>query len=136
MLSLTRVYETILYCPEPPGLVAAGRFYKDVLGLRPIKEDAALLDAFRLPQGGVLLLFDPHAAIKPGREVPSHGGIGPGHVAFSIESGSYDQWRAWLEEHRVAVEQEMIWKTGAKSIYVRDPAGNSVELVEGEIWGR
>ncbi len=134
MPSLSRVYETILYCPDPPGLVVVGRFYKDVLGLRPIKEDASLLDAFRLPGGGVLLLFDPHAAIKPGREVPSHGAIGPGHVAFSMEEGAYASWLRRLDGCGVVIEQEVTWKSGARSVYVRDPAGNSVELVEGEIW--
>jgi catechol 2,3-dioxygenase-like lactoylglutathione lyase family enzyme len=140
MPRLARVYETILYCPSPPGLEAVGAFYKHILGLRPIKESAELLDAFRLPDGGVLLLFDPLASIKPGREVPSHGATGPGHVAFAIEPGTYDAWLLHLRAAGVRIEQEVVWPAGtgrraaARSIYVRDPAGNSVELVEGEIW--
>jgi catechol 2,3-dioxygenase-like lactoylglutathione lyase family enzyme len=141
MPRLTRVYETILYCPSPPGLETVGAFYKVVLGLSPIHESADLLDAFRLPDGGVLLLFDPRASIKPGREVPSHGAIGPGHLAFAMEPGTYDAWLTHLLAAGVVIEQEVVWpadtgrRAEARSIYVRDPAGNSVELVEGEIWG-
>jgi len=132
MTTLTRVYETILYCAD---LAGAGSFYAKVLGLRAIREDAELLDAFRLPNGGVLLLFDPKASAEPGRSVPSHGGTGPGHIAFSMAPGAYGAWLGRLRGAGVAIEQEVTWKSGARSIYVRDPAGNSVELVEGEIWG-
>lgn len=132
MATLSRVYETILYCAD---LAGAGAFYSKVLGLRAIREDAELLDAFRLPDGGVLLLFDPKASAEPGRSVPSHGANGAGHVAFSMGRGEYGAWLAQLRGTGVEVEQEVTWKSGARSIYVRDPSGNSVELVEGEIWG-
>ena len=31
-------------------------------------------------------------------------------------------------------EREITWPLGGRSVYVRDPSGNSVEFVEGEIW--
>ncbi|MFM9958328.1 MAG: VOC family protein [Phycisphaerales bacterium] len=137
MATLRAVYETILYARD---LQAAGRFYAEVLGLRAIRENAELLDAFRLPDGGVLLLFNPDESRKPARAVPSHGPgdhpgpVGSGHVAFRMESGAYGAWLETLQRHGVGIEQEVTWDSGARSIYVRDPAGNSVELVEGEIW--
>lgn len=131
MEHLTGVYETVLYARN---LAEAGRFYAGVLGLRAVRENVELLDAFRLPDGGVLLLFNPDESSKPGREVPSHGGVGSGHVAFRMENGAYSAWLNRLRGAAVAIEQEVTWPTGARSIYVRDPAGNSVELVEGEIW--
>jgi hypothetical protein len=32
------------------------------------------------------------------------------------------------------VEREITWPLGGHSAYVRDAAGNSVELIEGEAW--
>jgi catechol 2,3-dioxygenase-like lactoylglutathione lyase family enzyme len=34
----------------------------------------------------------------------------------------------------VEIEREITWPLGGRSVYFRDPAGNSVEFVEGEIW--
>lgn len=121
------VYETVVYAGD---LEAAAGFYRDVLGLREVDEGA-----FRLDDGGMLLLFDPARSSQPGRPVPSHGATGPGHVAFSVDS--LDPWLERLREAGVEVEQEKEWaRRGARSVYVRDPAGNSVELVEGDLWPR
>jgi catechol 2,3-dioxygenase-like lactoylglutathione lyase family enzyme len=122
-----RVYETVVYAGD---LAAVTGFYRDVLGLREVDEGA-----FRLDDGGMLLLFDPARSSQPGRPVPSHGAAGPGHVAFSVDD--LDPWLARLREAGVEVEQEKEWaRGGARSVYVRDPAGNSVELVEGDLWPR
>jgi catechol 2,3-dioxygenase-like lactoylglutathione lyase family enzyme len=121
------VYETVVYAPD---LAAATAFYGDVLGLREVDDGA-----FRLDDGGILLLFDPARSSQPGRPVPSHGATGAGHVAFSVEG--LDAWRERLREAGVELEQEKEWaRGGARSIYVRDPAGNSVEFVEGDLWPR
>jgi catechol 2,3-dioxygenase-like lactoylglutathione lyase family enzyme len=125
------VYETVLYGPD---LVALASFYEDRLGLRPVSEMGDLGVAFRLPDSGMLLLFDPEQAAAAGRQVPSHGTDGDGHVAFAIEPGEYDAWIEHLRVAGVEIERELTWKLGGRSIYVRDPAGNSVELVEGEVW--
>ena len=34
----------------------------------------------------------------------------------------------------VAIEADFRWPNGARSIYVRDPAGNSVEFAEPRLW--
>jgi len=121
-----RIYETVVYAPD---LEAGIAFYRDVLGLRQVTDIA-----FRLDDGGVLLLFDPEQSSQPNRPVPSHGTHGAGHVAFSVDG--LDPWRERFREHGVELEHEHDWPRGARSIYVRDPAGNSVELVEGELWPR
>ena len=123
------VYETVVYAAD---LDAARAFYRDVLGLREVEEGA-----FRLDDGGVLLLFDPARSSQPGRPVPSHGSTGPVHVAFSVGEGELDAWRQRLAEQGVELEQDQDWRRGgARSLYVRDPAGNSVELVDGDLWPR
>jgi catechol 2,3-dioxygenase-like lactoylglutathione lyase family enzyme len=74
-LQLASVYETVLYSSD---VAAAARFYSEVLKLRPLEEPDELSAAFRLDDGGVLLIFDPARASTPGRPVPSHGRRGWG----------------------------------------------------------
>jgi catechol 2,3-dioxygenase-like lactoylglutathione lyase family enzyme len=128
---VTGVYETVLYAADVSGAAA---FYADVLGLRLVDGPDELAAAFRLDDGGVLLIFDPSRASLPGRPVPSHGATGAGHVAFSVEDGTLAEWAEKLREGGVEIELERPWQRGGRSIYVRDPAGNSVELVDGDLW--
>jgi hypothetical protein len=37
--------------------------------------------------------------------------------------------------HGVAIEKEIDWQEGGASLYLRDPAGNSIELAPPTIWG-
>src|SRR5581483_2718369 len=90
--------------------------------------------AFRLPDGGLFLLFDPELAARSGRPVPPHGAVGEGHVAFSVPAGELDAWLERLRARGIDVELDTTWRAGGRSLYFRDPAGNSVELVEGEAW--
>jgi catechol 2,3-dioxygenase-like lactoylglutathione lyase family enzyme len=129
--TITGVYETVLYGEDVAALAA---FYADVLRLRVVQGPDELSAAIRLDDGGVLLLFDPRLAGRPGRPVPSHGTTGPGHVAFRVRSGELDRWRTALSEHQTPIEQEVEWGNGGRSLYVRDPAGNSVELTGDELW--
>jgi catechol 2,3-dioxygenase-like lactoylglutathione lyase family enzyme len=122
------VYETVLYANDVPALVA---FYGEVVGLRVIDPPDEHSAAFRLGDGGVLLVFDPQRSAASGRFVPSHGTTGEGHVAFRVEE--LDELRAGLTRQGVEIEREISWG-GGRSVYFRDPAGNSVEFVEGEIW--
>ena len=126
-----RVYETVLYAPDVPAAVA---FYEDVLGLRLVDRPDELSAAFRLDDGGVLLLFDPARSSAPGRFVPSHGAAGAGHVAFSVQPGELDAFADELRSRSVVIEREIDWDGRGRSIYIRDVAGNSVELVDGELW--
>ena len=128
---LRGIHETVVYGPDLPVLAD---FYERVLGLRVASRMGELGVAFRLPEGGVLLAFDPVAASAAGRDVPAHGTRGEGHVAFMVAPGALSAWRGWLAEQGIEVESEIAWRRGGVSIYVRDPARNSVELVDGEIW--
>jgi catechol 2,3-dioxygenase-like lactoylglutathione lyase family enzyme len=130
-VAITRVYETVVYAADVP---AAAAFYADVLGLRLVDGPDELGAGFRLDDGGVLLIFDPSRASQPGRPVPSHGASGAGHIAFSVEDGTLDAWSETLRERGVEIEQEKGWGRGGRSLYFRDPGGNSVELVEGDLW--
>ena len=39
------------------------------------------------------------------------------------------------QQHGIAIEDEVTWPKGGKSIYFRDPSGNSAELVTPGVWG-
>ncbi|MEZ4518564.1 MAG: VOC family protein [Chloroflexota bacterium] len=130
MMKATRIFETVIYADD---LVAARQFYTEVLGLELVTAfDVAI--SFRC-EFGALLIFDPEKSILPGRDVPSHGAIGPGHIAFAAPADTLDDWRAHLAAHDVPIEKEVTWSFGGTSIYFRDPAGNSVELAPSTLWG-
>ncbi|MEM1329218.1 MAG: VOC family protein [Planctomycetota bacterium] len=126
------IHETVLYATEP-AVVAA--FYERVLGLRQLPGADDESAGLRMPDGdAVLLVFSPERAREEGRGVPTHGAMGPGHVAFRVRPGSLDEWRRRLAESGVEIELERGWSRGGRSLYFRDPAGNSAELVEGHVW--
>lgn len=128
-MQIQGIYETVLYASD---LAGAAAFYQRVLGLRMLRQHEIVL-AFDI-RPGVLLIFDPEKTRQPDRSAPSHGALGPGHLAFSILPEELAGWRQHLAEHGVEVESEVA-RGQAQSIYFRDPAGNSLELVTGRIWG-
>lgn len=129
-LRIERVLETCLYATDVAG---TARFYRKVLGLEVVSSVPGRHVFFRLP-ASMLLLFAARRTSEAG-EVPPHGASGPGHVAFAVEAGHLARWRRRFAEAGVPVEREITWPGGGKSLYVRDPAGNSVELATPDIWG-
>ena len=129
-LQPSRIFEAVLYAED---LAVAERFYHEAIGLDVI-ERSKLVVAFRCV-GGVLLIFDPRRSGAPGRDVPSHGASGAGHVAFAAKPEDLDAWRQQLRQVGIPIEAEVEWPEGGRSIYFRDPAGNSVELAPPTIWG-
>ncbi|HEX7242918.1 MAG TPA: VOC family protein [Longimicrobiaceae bacterium] len=130
------VLETCLYAPD---LEAAERFYADVIGLEVHVRVEGRHVFFRCG-AGMLLLFQPERTATEqthvgGSPVPVHGARGAGHVAFAVPAAGLDAWRARLERLGVSVESEVEWPRGGRSLYLRDPAGNSVELAPPSIWG-
>lgn len=125
-----RILETVLYARD---LEAAEAFYAGVLGLRVHARAPGRFVFFRL-EDQMLLVFDPEAS-RTNRDVPPHGCSGPGHVCFAVAEAELDAWRAHLERRGIAVEHEHRWPRGGRSLYVRDPAGNSVEFASPRIWG-
>jgi catechol 2,3-dioxygenase-like lactoylglutathione lyase family enzyme len=53
---------------------------------------------------------------------------------LGIDLQSLDDCQKHLVESGVEIEAEVEWPPGGKSIYFRDPAGNSVELVTPGVW--
>ena len=129
----TSVLETIIYATN---LEEAAWFYHEVLGLDMPREPSELAVLLRLNENQVLLIFNPTISDQPGRAVPSHGARGPGHIALRIDPLDYDHWLARLNRFGIPIEQEVRWDRTdpGRSIYIRDPGGNSVELITADIW--
>src|SRR5512135_3911529 len=131
MPAIHSIVETSAYVDD---LDRAERFYRDVLGLAPIGQEAGRHVFFRVGEGDVLLLFLADATIR-GDHLPAHGARGPGHFALGIDAEALEAWRRRLQNHGVAIEHEATWPRGGCSLYFRDPAGNSVELITPGLWG-
>ena len=123
MASLS-ILETSLYASD---LKAAERFYGDVLGLALDPREIGRHVFFRCGDA-MLLVFDPSTTSVKADEVPTHGARGPGHIAFAVADSDFDSYLTTLAEHEVEIEASIGRPTGGRSIYFRDPAGNSLEL--------
>jgi catechol 2,3-dioxygenase-like lactoylglutathione lyase family enzyme len=61
--------------------------------------------------------------------------VGEGHLCFAASADEIAGWRSRLAENGVNVEADFEWPNGGRSIYFRDPSGNSIEFAEPRIWG-
>ena len=127
-MSITGILEAALYVAD---LGAAEDFYERVLGLE-LESRAPGRHAFFRCGEAMLLIFDPASTSQSAGGVPAHGATGPGHVAFAVDD--LDEWPARLRDAGIAIEADLDWPGGGRSVYVRDPAGNSVELTTPRIW--
>lgn len=125
------VVETAIYATD---LGAAEAFYAHVLGLPVIGREAGRHVFFRVGAANVLLVFNADATLAGGM-LPAHGSRGPGHFALGIPAASLGEWRDHLGACGLTIEKEVTWPLGGRSLYFRDPAGNSVELVTPGVWG-
>lgn len=135
-MTVAGVLETCLYATD---LDAVERFYTTVLGLEVLTRSDGRHVFFRCGQG-VFLVFNPDRTATEestvgGALVPLHGARGPGHAAFAVPEPELDAWRERLQQHQVMIESEVQWPAGGRSLYFRDPAGNSIELAPARIWG-
>lgn len=129
------ILESALYVTD---LEVAETFYADIIGLERIGKVEGRHVFFRCGKG-VLLLFNAEATRHPPAPdarlpVPPHGATGQGHLCFAASAEELNRWKAHLDAHGVAIEAEFEWPQGGRSIYLRDPSGNSLEFAEPKIW--
>jgi catechol 2,3-dioxygenase-like lactoylglutathione lyase family enzyme len=129
MMKVSGILETIIYTSD---LDASEQFYTKVLGLEFVTREENKFVFFRCGHR-MFLVFNPDATAEQ-THLPQHGAHGSQHVAFSIRAAELDQWRKHLEQSGVKIEQDVQWENGSRSVYFRDPAGNSVELASPVIW--
>lgn len=135
-MRISGVLETCLYATD---LAAAERFYANVLGLAVFSREPGRHVFFRCGEAMFLVFDAARTSAAPGMvsgvAVPAHGASGAGHVAFRITEVELPGWRTRLADAGVAIEADITWPRGGRSLYVRDPSGNSVELATPVIWG-
>ncbi|MBO3758781.1 VOC family protein [Ciceribacter sp. L1K22] len=128
------ILETALYADD---LDAAEAFYGDLLQLERIVRHGDR-DVFFRCGAGILLIFNPDQSSKEANKgalpVPPHGAHGPGHMCFRATGPAIDALCERLAEAGVEIEADFRWPNGARSIYFRDPAGNSLECAEAHLW--
>lgn len=130
--------ELALYADD---LDAALAFWQGIIGLHPFQHVPDRHIFFRVADAPsqVLLVFRPAATARRPRPdarlpVPPHGATGPGHYCMAVAPEALAGWRAHLIAHGVAIEADFRWPNGRRSIYFRDPAGNSIEMADPAIW--
>jgi catechol 2,3-dioxygenase-like lactoylglutathione lyase family enzyme len=130
--AISGVLETCLYhdSAERPEVE---RFYTEVLGLRAV---ARWPDGIAFRAGvGVLLLFDRDLLAKHEGPISAHGSVGPGHACLlAADQSAYQGWRRALERSGVEITHEQQWEGGRRSFYFADPAGNLLEIADGDLW--
>jgi histidine triad (HIT) family protein len=140
--SMPRLHGVLEACVYAADLDAVEGFYAETLGLEAFAREPDRFVFFRAGPSNVFLLFNParsrDTSDRPavgGVPIPGHGTDGPGHVAFAVADADIDAWRDRFIHANVDIEAEVAWPRGGRSLYVRDPAGNSVELASPRIWG-
>lgn len=129
---VTQVLESALYVDD---LARARDFYRDILGLH-VHAEATGRHVFLRCGSSMVLLFNPAQTEHPDPDLalPTHGARGPGHLAWLVAADEMDAWRAVLRDHGIAIEKEHTWPSGGRSLYFRDPSGNSLELATASVW--
>jgi catechol 2,3-dioxygenase-like lactoylglutathione lyase family enzyme len=124
---LTGILETVLYCTSD-NEEATRIFYEQVLGLRRIGGSS-----YRVG-GDVFLLFNAdRSAVQD--EPPPHGATGSVHVCFLTSSDVYEAWKMKVASSGIEIIQELTWdESGFRSFYFHDPAGNTLEIADGDLW--
>ncbi|SFC10285.1 VOC family protein [Tropicimonas isoalkanivorans] len=133
--AISGVLESAVYVED---LDATEAFYAGVLGLQRIARVDGRHAFFRCGAGVVLTFVASATRVAPAEgalPVPTHGATGEGHICFAMSASDQAVMRKHLEAEGVAIDADFAWPNGARSLYVRDPAGNSIEFAEPKLWG-
>ena len=133
-MKFEKIVETCIYSPD---LKIMKDFYVNRLGLDLISEEERR-HVFLKAGKSMLLVFNPeNTSLAANSTFPTHGACtSPSsiHFALEIEQADYEAAKNLLAQNKIAIEKEMSWGSGGKSVYFRDPAGNLVEIVTKGQW--
>lgn len=127
------ILETVIYATD---IETAEVFYHDVFDLELVSKVPGRFLFFRCGQQ-MLLIFNPEKSSEPNPDIPipRHGASGQGHICFSAKDKvEVKAWRDRFVSLGIEIEHDHVWENGAHSVYIRDPANNSVEVGETKLW--
>lgn len=129
-MNFLRIKETCLYVKD---LEEAKKFYGEVLQLPVISYLPGKHIFFRAGQS-VLLIFNPDDSQNK-TSPPAHYAKGKQHFAFEVSEKDYLKAKEEIISKGIKITDEVTWKSGKKSFYFDDPAGNVLEIVpDNGIW--
>ena len=132
---INRVLETALHVED---IGRSADFYVRVFGFPVIVRDDSRMCALDVAGQQVFLIFKEGATGEPvqteGGIIPPHGSSGILHFAFAIGADQYDGWKQHLHDLEIAIESEVRWSLGGRSLYFRDPDNHCVELATPGTW--
>jgi catechol 2,3-dioxygenase-like lactoylglutathione lyase family enzyme len=129
-IKIKQIKETCIYVKD---LSSIFDFYCETLELPVITylEDKHL---FLRAGNSVLLFFNPDDSIKK-KSPPPHYAEGKQHFAFEVAGADYERTKVLITKKGIRITEEVTWKSGKKSFYFEDPAGNILEIVPDQgIW--
>ena len=129
---LEGVLETCLY-HDAAERERTEAFYAEVLGLA---ETARWPDgvAFRLG-AGVVLLFDRDKLAAGDGPLKDHGTAGPGHACFVVDASAPTRRGGSASPRPGSRSRTSRNGPAGGSFYFKDPAGNLLEIADGDLWG-
>lgn len=132
-MQVNGVLESALYVTD---LSAAQSFYTEILGLSFHSKVEGRHLFLRCGHSMVLLFEAEATSVSAGgpADAPVHGARGAGHLAFAVPEEEIDRWKAHLTERGVEIEKQIRFGN-CRSIYFRDPSGNSLEITSPLLWG-
>ncbi len=134
MPDVSGLLESSLYVAD---IDRSRRFYQSLFGFAQLEGDARFC-ALDVVGRQVLLLFRHGGSLKAvsisGGVIPPHDGHGQIHLAFSIAADQWDAWLMKLNSEGIAIESEVAWPRGGRSVYFRDPDGHLLELITPGCW--
>jgi catechol 2,3-dioxygenase-like lactoylglutathione lyase family enzyme len=115
MIETTGIDHVVLHVND---VQRAKKFYTEVLGMTPYREDDGQVFLHAGQQGVALFRKDGETPLTAGNDL--------NHLALNVAAGTYETLKAELEKHGVAV-------TGRpgedRCIYFRDPDGHRLQLM-------
>jgi catechol 2,3-dioxygenase-like lactoylglutathione lyase family enzyme len=125
-----KIKETCLYVYN---LAEAKRFYHEILDF-PLISYIPEKHLFLRVGESVLLLFNPEDS-KLKTSPPAHFGGGEQHFAIEVNDEGYEAAKQEIKSKGIKIIDEVIWRSGKKSFYFNDPAGNVLEIIpESGMW--
>ena len=127
--ALDGILDTVLYC-DSTNEDAVRAFYTDTMGFKPIGFDFS----YRVGSSDHVFLVFNRDVTEHQDNPPPHGATGRVHTCFTAAPGTYETWKTYLDEAGYAPHNEITWGNGMRSFYFDDPAGNVLEIAEGDFW--